>query len=989
MKTYMRYIAVVFAVAMIVCAISSVSAAYPDVDGKHTYSTAIETMTNLGILGGYEDGTFRPDQPVRRDEMAKIVFVAYTTYKDAGEGTVIFPDVPANSWAKGYISWCAGKNIVGGYEDGTFRPEGNITYDEALKMVCAMLGYTDFNSELWPQDVRTKGLIDLELGEKLEGIAGDAALTRAQIVQLVFNSLDKPMYQAPKEEDKMGVADKLFSNMGVTVVTDKATLKENIWKIETVDAQIIATENYGLFDAEKKINTTKTEKEDIIVVRFTNEDDTYADKKLNLSDVGLEAYAGKTDALLTLKISIIREIGKEDEFVSASLAGKRDDAVTGGYAPTTDLSEEDIYLESGYLKRAKYGLTVNGIDHYDDEYKAVRRLTYFDDMAVVTNAHVDSAGKVIDAHTAVSSTGAGYSRWRENLASSLGKTHTKYISAIDSDSDGWYDYVVLEYEELFKVVAATSKTVTFEYYYKESQDSKWVPVPDYKMPGTEDIDAATGAPVAGTEKVLSTDLTFSLDKVTTIDALKVGDIIQGYQLGDTFTVTKQSTKTKTAYLTKYALNQDSPQNTAISLSDGSNITLAYGSSLWASSNYNTNQVKGVLDSLTPRIGINPLTGTYNYVKFTLIEDKAIFAEKIEAEAAVSGGDGYKKAILLYVTEATEPQINEETKEYETFYPAYLLIDGRTYLVNLNPTDAINGFSGDIVADEGSEFRASIIEDGGVQRIMNANKLVTYTVDGEGYFSLKTTNGDVENKLDPDKPLEIVIPAAADNNISVDESTGIFTISNGNGVIRSKIMKNADSVIYYPDTKKATGKHEYMEYYKGNEIPMDFAETAVRSDIYLTLNEDKGIYYISALVLAKDFEGSTVKSDYTVDARQHLYAVRDIEAVVEGSEVFAAYTFKKIDTLETVEAVNNKTEYDESKDVQIKNKIFAWDAAEKDYVEVVPSDDCKSLLDAEVISDIMTDEKILFTTSYADGIKIDDTVSIVALVDRETAELSLA
>ena len=168
--------------------------------------------------------------------------------------------------------------------------------------------------------------------------------------------------------------------------------------------------------------------------------------------------------------------------------------------------------------------------------------------------------------------------------------------------------------------------------------------------------------------------------------------------------------------------------------------------------------------------------------------------------------------------------------------------------------------------------------------------------------------------------------------------------------------------------------------------MDFAETAVRSDIYLTLNEDKGIYYISALVLAKDFEGSTVKSDYTVDARQHLYAVRDIEAVVEGSEVFAAYTFKKIDTLETVEAVNNKTEYDESKDVQIKNKIFAWDAAEKDYVEVVPSDDCKSLLDAEVISDIMTDEKILFTTSYADGIKIDDTVSIVALVDRETAEL---
>ena len=185
MKTYMRYIAVVFAVAMIICSLASVSAAFPDVTTDNKHIAAIETMANLGILGGYEDGTFRPDELVRRDEMAKIVFVTYTTYTDAGEGTLVFPDVSEKSWAKGYISWCAGKNIVGGYEDGTFRPEGNITYDEALKMVCAMLGYTDFDPELWPVDVRIKGLIDLELGEELEGIDGSTALTRAQIVQLV------------------------------------------------------------------------------------------------------------------------------------------------------------------------------------------------------------------------------------------------------------------------------------------------------------------------------------------------------------------------------------------------------------------------------------------------------------------------------------------------------------------------------------------------------------------------------------------------------------------------------------------------------------------------------------------------------------------------------------------------------------------------------------------------------------------------------------
>jgi hypothetical protein len=172
MKTSMRYLAVVFAVAMMLCVLTVSAATFTDIKNDTPHVKAIESLTSLGILHGYEDGTFKPDLPVRRDEMAKLVYTTFTASTDAGDGVVTFPDVPANSWAKGYISWCAGKNIVGGYEDGTFKPEGNVTYDEALKMICAMLGYTDFKPGMWPVDVRLKALIDLNLGEELADLTG-------------------------------------------------------------------------------------------------------------------------------------------------------------------------------------------------------------------------------------------------------------------------------------------------------------------------------------------------------------------------------------------------------------------------------------------------------------------------------------------------------------------------------------------------------------------------------------------------------------------------------------------------------------------------------------------------------------------------------------------------------------------------------------------------------------------------------------------------
>lgn len=958
MKTCMRYLAVVFAVAMIICSLSSVSAAFPDVAGDNKYGSAISTMTNLGIIGGYEDGTFRPDGLVTRAEMAKIVFVSYTTYTDAGEGALTFPDVSEKYWAKGYISWCAGKNIVGGYEDGTFRPTENITYDEALKMVCAMLGYKDFDPEQWPIDVRVKGLNDLKLGKNLEGIAGDAALTRAQTVQLIYNSLDKPTYQ----ETSGDPVDGPLGSFGFVTVKPGSSLKDDIWAIEEVTAQIVATEKYGFVDLEENIKTKKTDDEELIGVRFTYDDGTYEDKIINLSDIGLDSYIGNSDGLITLQINIIMKKGT-DEFVSAELKGTVKEGITGGYASTTGLSEDEkIY--NGSDPYARFGVQVDGVNYYNEHFLNLRRLTYYDDFVMSTNPHVDGAGNIVNQFRLLYSWQTNHNRWAESTFS-LTQGFGKVMNAIDSDSDGWYDYLIIEWKELFRVKNITSKTIEFEYLHK-NQNANWKPVPDYVHRGN--VNAGT--------VVNGLDLVFPKENVTVISPLEEGMIVQGYQMGDKFYVSADAS-ISTGYITKYDAS-----NYKFTIDSGKTLGGDYCSwRVWDSHSYAPSMINSFVSSMEPLIGINGLTGNYNYGKFWTIEDKIIWVEKLPDELVGGTGAGYKKAILQYVTEPTEPQLNEATKEHEVFYPAYLLIDGRQILVNLDADNAINGFSAESVTQNGSPYRATVIDDNGVNRIMYANMLVTYSVNEDGYYSLQTESQTITDVND--EIVEMVIDNG--DKIAIEKESGILSILAADGsVIQSRIKVEDGSIIYYPYTKEATGAHEYIDFYRGDEIPDDFEEAEINGNVFLTYDKEAGLWTLGALLIKGKLDGTgAVKTDYTKDAREHLFAVLDSEAVIDGDKVVASYAFKNLFTFEDVTGINKSQEYDDATEVTA-GSIYAWDADDKNYVEVKDTFEC--VLANEVIDEIFADTNVIFSTTFASGAKLDDTVKVIAVTDKETATI---
>jgi len=138
-----KFLALVLALAMALGTFSFAAAAPEDVVGTE-YENAVVRLVALGIIDGFPDGTYKPDQSVTRAEFSKIIVSALGIGEAAqyAAGATKFPDVAADHWASGYINVAVDVGIIVGYPDGTFLPENQVTFAEAIKMIVAALGYT-------------------------------------------------------------------------------------------------------------------------------------------------------------------------------------------------------------------------------------------------------------------------------------------------------------------------------------------------------------------------------------------------------------------------------------------------------------------------------------------------------------------------------------------------------------------------------------------------------------------------------------------------------------------------------------------------------------------------------------------------------------------------------------------------------------------------------------------------------------------------------
>lgn len=113
---------------------------------NHWAISYIEKWADKGVINGYPDGTFRPDQDITRSEVAKVLALAYEMPLDITSHS--FSDVEEGIWYYAHVQACAEYEVINGYPDGTFQPNASITRNEAVKMVCLAAGLTEKDTGL-------------------------------------------------------------------------------------------------------------------------------------------------------------------------------------------------------------------------------------------------------------------------------------------------------------------------------------------------------------------------------------------------------------------------------------------------------------------------------------------------------------------------------------------------------------------------------------------------------------------------------------------------------------------------------------------------------------------------------------------------------------------------------------------------------------------------------------------------------------------------
>ena len=169
-------------------------------DEDQNYDEAIAVISEIGVVNGYPDGSFKPANGLTRGAAAKIIcnlILGPTTAAELHADTAPFSDVPVSNEFAGYIAYCAKEEIISGYANGTFRPAAGLTGYAFMKMLLGALGYDATNEGYtggnWSIAV-AKQAIGIGLNDSLvEEFNGVDQVTREEAALYAFNTLKATM----------------------------------------------------------------------------------------------------------------------------------------------------------------------------------------------------------------------------------------------------------------------------------------------------------------------------------------------------------------------------------------------------------------------------------------------------------------------------------------------------------------------------------------------------------------------------------------------------------------------------------------------------------------------------------------------------------------------------------------------------------------------------------------------------------------------------
>ena len=240
MKKFLSLVLALVMTMSLVTVSAGAKTTYTD-GGKIVYRDAVDVVSAAGIVDGYEDGSFNPQNTLTRGAAAKIIcnmILGPTAASALSADTAPYSDVPSNHTFAGYIAYCQQQGIISGYSDGTFRPAGTLTGYAFMKMLLGALGYDaeieKYVGPNWSIAVAKQALSeDVDLADGNDNFVGTKAVTREEACLYAFNTLKADMVEY-ENKSTITVGDIVISDKSKAKVVEDNNNKKGTYKKDEI-----------------------------------------------------------------------------------------------------------------------------------------------------------------------------------------------------------------------------------------------------------------------------------------------------------------------------------------------------------------------------------------------------------------------------------------------------------------------------------------------------------------------------------------------------------------------------------------------------------------------------------------------------------------------------------------------------------------------------------------------------------------------------------
>lgn len=405
-KNLKKVISSVAALTMVASSVAAFAVDFPDVESTASYAQAVQELSALDVISGYDDGTFGPDKLVTRAEITKMIVdaLAERSSAEASTESTKFADVSADHWAKGYINQGVADGFIAGMSDTEFDPDANVTYVQAQKMLVSAIGYETYAQAQggWPTGYKTYAA-SLDITKGISGITDSTELTRAQVAQMIDNAMDAPLCviaswktewngtKTPNLEVRDGKEGRAYETL--------FTEKHDAYKV------------YGRVTETSKTGSVDTDKVTFQVEKADNFDDEEVKAD---SPVSEDMYIGdsKADNYLRTYSQALIQKNDDDEYtilsIAAAAANKSVTVASEDFDENKSTDEALYFFPAGTTKGStKYQLdTTNGVTIYINGVESSKSIAELRDY--LDNNETASVTLQKETETGSTSTSAKY-----------------------------------------------------------------------------------------------------------------------------------------------------------------------------------------------------------------------------------------------------------------------------------------------------------------------------------------------------------------------------------------------------------------------------------------------------------------------------------------------------------------------------------------------------------------------------------------------------